>query len=176
MGAWSAPGTGEAVGGTGLAVYTARVLSLQQECLQLDRLKTQLSDAVQRYGGVQQVRLPRRVCGPAGAPRALWFPRRPSHPSVGLGWPGGGPVLESRGQSRGRAGPVDGRHRQLPQPQGMCRKDTHLWVLLRGPWRVGRAGTPRLTGDTETQGFHGGRGRRAPELKVGSAARPRPRP
>ena len=29
--------------------------SLQQECLQLDRLKTQLSEAIQRYGAVQKV-------------------------------------------------------------------------------------------------------------------------
>lgn len=33
-------------------------LSLQQERLQLDRLKTQLSDAVQRYGVVQKVSPP----------------------------------------------------------------------------------------------------------------------
>lgn len=45
--------------GKALAAFIAHVLSLQQECLQLDRLKTQLSDAIQRYGVVQKVRPPR---------------------------------------------------------------------------------------------------------------------
>lgn len=140
MGDWSAPGTGEAMGRDGAsAVSTAHLLSLQQECLQLDRLKTQLSEAVQRYGGVQQVRLPRTACGPAGAPRALWFPRRLSHPWVGLGWPGGGPVLESRGW----AGPVDGRPSPVAAGSGHVLEGDSPVGAAQGPLAAGESGHPR---------------------------------
>ena len=50
-------------------------LSLQQERLQLDRLKTQLSDAIQRYGVVQKVSPPRCLEHPP------WVSLGQSHPS-----------------------------------------------------------------------------------------------
>lgn len=67
------------------AVLIAHILPLQQECVQLDRLKTQLADAIQRYGVVQKVRLPRETWRAGwGGPRALQLPFWQSCPWVGL--------------------------------------------------------------------------------------------
>lgn len=135
VGDWSAPGTGEAMGWDGPRLSAQSRSVLQQESLQLDRLKTPLSDAVQRYGWVQKVRLPGRACGPA---RALQFP--PNRLAPGLAWVGLVGVLSSRAE--GGQGLQTAARRQLPQPQDMCWEGTRLWVLLRGPLGGGESGHP----------------------------------
>lgn len=88
LGSRSAPGMEEATGRDKvLAVLTAHVLSLQQEHLQLERLRTQLSDAVQRYGVVQKVWLPGERAGRGGGPRAP-APPPPGSVVPGLAWCG----------------------------------------------------------------------------------------
>ena len=147
-----------------MAVSTAHVLSLQQECLQLDRLKTQLSDAVQRYGGVQKVRLPGGAGGPAGVGLGPWSSRS-GRLAPGLAW--WGPVPGSRGQAWPRT--ADGR--QELQPRGVCSDDFTCGCCPGGPWRVGRVGAPVLTvEDPETWGFRVGRG---PSCRAPSPPEPR---
>lgn len=71
------------------AVLRAHVLSLQQERLQLERLRTQLSDAIQCYGVVQKVWLPgERVSGGWASGPGACPPPPPGSVVPGLAWCG----------------------------------------------------------------------------------------
>lgn len=76
-------------------------LSLQQERLQLERLRTQLSDGLKRYGAAQQVRHRQRQQAGWGGP---WSPEHPlwrACPQGGLGGPDPGAEGWSRPSARG---------------------------------------------------------------------------